>query len=143
MGAATSLATLGLSAVLGQQKKARSNELIEADRVRTAQELKLQQLIERRKREQQLAKALASTRARAGSSGIGAFGSAADAIASGLSRLARTEQAQSDAQVRLSLQGNDTRAALRQRNNLLDQQGSLLSQGVRTLGSIAGSSLLD
>jgi hypothetical protein len=143
MGAATSLATLGLSAVLGQQKKARSNELIEADRVRSAQELKLQQQIEKRKREQQLAKALATTRARAGSSGVGSFGGAANAIAAGLSRQARTEQAQSDAQLRLTLQGNDTRAALRQRNNLLDQQGSLLTQGVRTLGGIAGRSLLD
>jgi hypothetical protein len=143
MGAATSLATLGLSAVLGHQKKARSNELIEADRVRSAQELRLQQQIEKRKREQQLAKALAATRARAGSSGVGSFGGAADAIAAGLTRQARTEQAQSDAQLRLTLQGNDTRAALRQRNNLLDQQGSLLTQGVRTLGGIAGQSLLD
>jgi hypothetical protein len=143
MGAATSLATLGLSAVLGQQKKSRANDLIEVDRVRQAQELKLQQQIDRRKREQQLARALASARARAGSSGVGSYGGAADAIATGLTRQARTEQAQSDAQVRLTLQGNDTRAALRQRNNLLDQQDSLLGQGVRTLGGIAGSSLLE
>lgn len=143
MGAATSLATLGLSAVLGQQKKSRANDLIETDRVRNARELKLQQDIDRRKREQQLAKALASARARAGSAGIGSYRSAADAIASGLQRQARTEQAEADAQARLALQGNDTRAALRQRNNLLDQQDSILGQGVRTLGGIAGSSLLD
>lgn len=143
MGAATSLATLGLSTILGQQKKARSNELIEDDRVRTAKELGLQQQVERRKRDQQLARALASARARAGSAGVGAYQGAADAIAAGLNRQARTDQALSEAQARLTLQGNDTRAALRQRNNLLDQQGSVLGQGVRTLGSIAGSSLLE
>ena len=143
MGATTSLATLGLSAVLGQQKKQRSNELIEADRVGSAQELKLQADIDRRKREQQLAKALASARARAGSAGIGSYRSAADAIAKGLRQQAQTEQAESNAQTKLALGRNDTRSALRQRNNLLDQQGSILGQGVRTLGGLAGSSLLE
>ncbi|WP_159717179.1 hypothetical protein [Geminicoccus flavidas] len=143
MGAATSLATLGLSALLGQQKKSRANDLIEADRVQNAQEIKLRQSIERRQREQQLAKALASARARAGSAGIGSYRGAAEAIASGLTRQARTEQAEADAQARLALQGNDTKAALRQRNNLLDQQGSVLGQGVRVLGGLAGGSLLD
>ena len=143
MGATTSLATLGLSAVLGQQKKQRSNDLIETDRARSAQELKLHADIERRKREQQLAKALASARARAGSAGIGSYRSAADAIASGLRQQARTDQAQSDAQTRLALSGNDTRSALRQRNNLLDQQSNILGQSVRTLGGLAGGSLLD
>lgn len=143
MGAATSLATLGLSAILGQQKKNRANDLIETDRVRHAQELKLQQDIDRRRREQLLAKALASARARAGSAGIGSYRSAADAITAGLQRQARIEQAQSDAQSRLALEGNDRRAALRQRNNLLDQQGSLLGQSVRTLGGMGGGSLLD
>jgi hypothetical protein len=143
MGAATSLATLGLSALLGQQKKSRANDLIEADRVQNAQEIKLRQSIERRQREQQLARALAAARARAGSAGIGSYRGAADAITSGLKRQARTEQAEADAEARLALQGNDTKAALRQRNNLLDQQGSMLGQSVRTLGGLAGGSLLD
>ena len=142
MGAAASLATLGLNLATGKRKQDGANDLIEADRVRQAQELKLQQQIDKQKRQQQLAKALASTRARAGSAGIGAFASSADAIASGLTQQSRRDQANSDAQTQLALAGNDTRAALRKRNNLLDYESTVLGQTTRTLGGL-GNSLLN
>lgn len=144
MGAATSLATLGLSYAVGRQKQKRENELTAAEAQIQAADIRARERALRKRDEALLKARLASQRARAGAGGTATGGGSIDAVLRGLTEQTRMSISERKRDADRQIAALGTRSQLRQRNNLLDFDSDFLGRSAGTAARLGRDfSLLD
>ena len=145
MGALSSLATVGLNFALAQRSANRESSAINADRNRQIAEIQARNQEARREEQAQLARRLASQRARAGAAGVGGAGGSSSAVLRGLVQESEAELQAQEAQSARRIGGIRQNASDARRRNLLDLVGTATRSGLGSLGrgSSRRSSLLD
>lgn len=145
MGALSSLATVGLNFALAQRSASRESGAINAERNRQIAQIQARDQEVRREEQAQLARRLASQRARAGAAGVSGAGGSSAAVLRGLVQESQAELEARDVQSAQQIGSIRSRASDARRQNLLDLVGSATRSGLGTLGRRSGrrSSLLD
>jgi hypothetical protein len=129
MGAYSSLAALGLNAVLSQRAQRAEAKDLRKEQQRQIREIQLRDAEERRQQEQTLQRRVAEERARAGAAGVGSTGGAADAIVRGLAEESRLTSAARNERTSLRLDELRDTYDQRRRQSLLDFASRWLSSG--------------
>lgn len=129
MGAMSSLATIGLNAMLSRGKARDQSRAIAAERDQRLAEVQASDAAARVQRARQLQELLARQKALAASAGSGGSGGSASAVLRGLQAKAATDDALAVQERELALRGIRTRASRQMRRNLLESNGQLVWQG--------------
>ncbi|TVQ35990.1 MAG: hypothetical protein EA356_06405 [Geminicoccaceae bacterium] len=142
MGAASTLANIGLNAAMSRSRAKSQSAAIATDRDLRVAEVQASDAADRKLREQRLKELLARQRALAASAGAAGAGGSPAAVRRGLQGKASFDDAIAAQQREMAIHGIRTRAASQKRRNLLESDNRLIQQGVSGMLG-AGRSLLD